>query len=183
MLGLQNMGMDARRIQLLAEESIRFTFANAFRNVGLVYRPHSQIQSYGAITAVYGLQSMGINAFNIELLSEERIGVAFAYIVSNSGLVNRPQAQVQNDGTIATMYGLQGVRVDSLRIELLSKERIGVAFTDVIGDIGLVCRPNIQVQNDGTIAAVYGLQGMCMDARSVELLAQEGICFAFTNVC
>ena len=83
-------------------------------------------------------------------------------------------AEVEPDGAVAAVLGVEGVVVDARLADILVEELVGVVLAEAVADGGLVGQPVVEVEVDDGVAAVLRVEGVVIHARGVDVLSEEG---------
>ena len=90
-------------------------------------------------------------------------------------LVDGVLTEVEPDGAVAVVDGLEGVEVDTRGGDVLVVELVSVVLAEVVADAGLVSLPVVEVEVDDAVAAVLGVQGVVIHARGMDVLSEVGV--------
>ena len=127
------------------------------------------------------LERLGVNTRLGKRLAEEQKGVTLADGVRQRDVVGRVDRQIQGEGAVAAIDGLQRFRVNTLFRERLAEEEEGVALADGVRQRDVVGRMDRQGQGEGAVAAIDRLQRLRVNALFREQLAEELEGVARTN--
>ena len=84
-------------------------------------------------------------------------------------------AEVEPDGAVAVVDGLEGVEVDAWGGDVLVVELVGIVLAETVADVGLVDLPVVEVEVEDTVATILGVQGVVVNARCVDVLTEIGV--------
>ena len=75
-------------------------------------------------------------------------------------LVDGVLAEVEPDGAVAAVDGVEGMGVDARGGDILVEEVVGVVLAEAVADGGLVGLPVVKMEVDDAVATVLRMEGV-----------------------